>query len=606
MTADSRRLLILGGAGMVGLQVAREAARELPLSEIIVSSLTAAEVDGAIEVLSEESAAKGWNIRFVPAPGDIFLPASLQGRSRHELVRDRELFDDLFNDIFDPDPEAFHQSMLFRIIDEHKPDLIVDCINTATAISYQDVFTVSRRIKVFLDRIEDEQTVRPEDLPSLVHSIRALLAGQGVPQIVRHILLLHRALEETDVRVYVKVGTTGTGGMGINIPYTHSESRPSATLLSKSAIGFAHTGLLFLLARTPAAPAGHSDEKTTGDHGAIVKEVKPGAMIGFKRLGLTHVRVAGTSDRRQPGYLVQPRSENLGEMLNPREDPASYGRFDNRDVPLMMVGADTGENGFFSIGEFQAITYPRQMEYVTPEEVARIVVLEILGASTGRDVLSAIDGAITEPSYRAGVLRHHATEEMEKLESLLRAKDEDILPSVAVGHLGPPRLSKLLIESYLLREAAGTSSFEELLAIDAESMRLNVEEHLARNRSLGSLVATIGIPIVRQRGGAIELTRGPRLNTPQPSPDGSPIALTAANLEEFISSGWVDLRLANFEVWRDRIRSVAGSRPQLARQGSAAFGAGNYMAEAFIPGDVVGWLLTNEIDAMGMVGRRLF
>ena len=62
-------------------------------------------------------------------------------------------------------------------------------------------------------------------------------------------------------------------------------------------------------------------------------------------------------------------------------------------------------NGFFSIGEFQAITYPRQMEYVTPEEVARTVVLEIMGASTGRDVLAAIDGAITEPSYRAGVLR---------------------------------------------------------------------------------------------------------------------------------------------------------------------------------------------------------
>ena len=55
------------------------------------------------------------------------------------------------------------------------------------------------------------------------------------------------------MQIYVKVGTTGTGGMGINIPYTHSEDKPSLTLLAKSAIGFAHTGLLFLLARTPGS-----------------------------------------------------------------------------------------------------------------------------------------------------------------------------------------------------------------------------------------------------------------------------------------------------------------------------------------------------------------
>ena len=46
---------------------------------------------------------------------------------------------------------------------------------------------------------------------------------------------------------------------------------------------------------------------------------------------------------------------------------------------LWMVGADTGENGFFSIGEFQAITYPRQMEYVTPEECARLTIAAAAG-----------------------------------------------------------------------------------------------------------------------------------------------------------------------------------------------------------------------------------
>ena len=127
-------------------------------------------------------------------------------------------------------------------------------------------------------------------------------------------------------------------------------------------------------------------------------------------------------------------------------------------MPLEVIGADTGENGFFSIGEFQAITFPRQMEYVTPEEVARTVVLEILGASTGRDVLAAIDGAITEPSYRAGVLRDHAIRQMQTLEAQKRGE----VPSIAVGHLGPPRLSKLLAEGYLIRQAAGTAKIVEI------------------------------------------------------------------------------------------------------------------------------------------------
>src|SRR5436305_4076087 len=138
-------------------------------------------------------------------------------------------------------------------------------------------------------------------LQPLLDAVKELLVVQGVPQITRHILFLHRALEHTAVRVYVKVGTTGTGGMGINIPYTHSEDKPSTKLLSKSAVGFAHTGLLFLLARTPG-----------GSNESIVKEIKPGAMIGFKRLGTKHVTLRG---ERTPAFLVNAREEEIGPRL---------------------------------------------------------------------------------------------------------------------------------------------------------------------------------------------------------------------------------------------------------------------------------------------------
>jgi hypothetical protein len=595
----ARKILILGGAGMVGIQVAREAARELGPEQIIISSLTAPEVDETIELLRGEAREFGWKTEFTPAPGDIFIPESLQGKVRADLCKDRKLFDALFDDIFSPDREAYRGSALYALISKFRPDVIVDCINTATAISYQDAFTTSRKVKLYLDRLEEKGELEKPQLSQFVESVRELLIAQGVPQITRHILFLNQALKDSDVRVYIKVGTTGTGGMGINIPYTHSEDKPSATLLSKSAIGFAHTGLLFLLARTPGAVKG--DEAS---HGTMIKEVKPGAMIGFKRLGVTHVRLNGPSGRREPGYLWASREESLSDSVQPRQSFDEYGRYEGGDHAVKMIGADTGENGFFSIGEFEAITYPRQMEYVTPEEVARTVILEIVGSSTGRDVISAIDGAITEPSYRAGVLRDYALAEMDRLEKHLAGSDE-VVPSVAVGHLGPPRLSKLLIEAYLLRAALGTSVIDELAKISPEKMLEAVEAHLQKNPKTVSLITTIGIPLLREKGGKFSLTRGPRLNIPVPRPDGAALAIDRDGVEKYAQAGWVDLRVDNFREWQERIASIVKARPNIVEFGSAAFELSNYLPREFTPGDVVGWLFCNEVDDQGMVGHRI-
>lgn len=584
---------------MVGIEVAREVARKLFPQQIVISALSEREVNESLEILRADAEHEGWKTSISGVSGDIFIPQSLQGRERAEILRDSDLFDEMFEEIFSPEADAYKKSALYALINEHKPDVIIDCINTATAISYQDVFTTSRKVKLLIDRLEQNRSIDSDALPEFVESIRELLIAQGVPLITRHILFLHQALKNTNVHVYVKVGTTGTGGMGVNIPYTHSEDKPSATLLSKSAVGFAHTGLLFLLARTPG---GARDGEVS--RGTMIKEVKPGAMIGFKRLGLTHVRLNGPGGKRAPGYLLEWSDENLTTSLQPRSSYDAYPRFDGRDVPVRMIGADTGENGFFSIGEFEAITYPRQMEYVTPEEVARAVVLEILGSSTGRDVIAAIDGAITEPSYRAGVLRDYAIREMERLEALM-ASDEEISPSVAVGHLGPPRLSKLLIEAYLVRAAAGSASFSELVAIAPEDLKARVASYLAQNRRIVSLITTIGIPLLWDVEGKLKISRGPRLNIPVPRPDGEPIALTPDLIERYAHLGWVDLRLANFETWHERMQRIIAAKPDIVQFGSAAFDRQTYLPETFSPGDVVGWLLSNEVDEQGMVGHRI-
>ena len=586
MTRTADTVLILGGGGMVGVQVAREVARELSPKRIVIAAVSEAEVKSALAFLRDQL---GDGIDIVGEWGNIFVPEELKGLDRVSLVENREYYDKLFDSVFRREV-SYQTSALYKLVAKYKPEIVIDSINTATAISYQNEFELAIETKELIDGFRDRTGDIPRDeLEPLFATIRKLLIAQGIPQIARHILLLQETLKNTNVQTYVKVGTTGTGGMGLNIPYTHSEDKPSLTLLAKSAIGFAHTGLLFLMARTPGAS---EDEQS-----AIVKEVKPGAMIGFRRVEKRHIGVRG--ETTGAAYLLEPHEETLGAQLQLRDD-AQYERFEGRDVPLEVIGADTGENGFFSIGEFQAITFPRQMEYVTPEEVARTVVLEILGASTGRDVLAAIDGAITEPSYRAGVLRDHAIRQMQTLEAQKRGE----VPSIAVGHLGPPRLSKLLAEGYLIRQAAGTSKIIEIAAIDAVEMQRRVEDYLAENPAVTSTVVRVGTPILRERDGRLTITRGPRISIPAVVAGHSLVDLNDERIEQYAASGWVDLRLSNFERWQRRLTNAKPG--DIERYGSAAFDAKRYPGDTFEPGDFVGWLFVNEADEQKIYGRRLF
>src|SRR5205085_5353458 len=91
-----------------------------------------------------------------------------------------------------------------------------------------------------------------------------------IPQLTRHVQILMEGLRRAGTRAYVKIGTSGTGGMGLNIPYTHSEEKPSRTLLTKSAVAGSHTLLLYLMGRTPGAPA--------------TIEIKPTAAIGWREI----------------------------------------------------------------------------------------------------------------------------------------------------------------------------------------------------------------------------------------------------------------------------------------------------------------------------------
>jgi hypothetical protein len=587
--------LLLGGGGMVGRQVAYEIARELRPRRIIISALTQGEADEAVEYVSRDY--PDVNIRGVA--GNVFVRHEWSPSAGQEAVRPAQLTETaerrraLYEDTFGDAGAAYERSELVWLIKEFSPDVIIDSINTATAISYQDVYAASdlarRRLGDLGAALAGGGTADDALAESAMRSVEEVLVSQSVPQLVRHVLLINRAMREENTRLYLKIGTTGTGGMGLNVPYTHSEDKPSATLLEKTAIAFAHTGLMFLMARTLGGPA--------------VKEFKPAAMIGYSDLRYDSIRIKPKGRVGVPGERLKvyaSRTESLGESGSLRLRPADGAGGDGPEGyeslgELNMVLVNTGENGLFTMGEFQAITFMRQMEYITPEEIARQVVLEVMGSNTGYDVIAAVDGASMNPTYRAGYIRQYTIEQlllMEEEEERGRAgESRGYSPSVALGELGPPELGKLLWEAHLLR--AGYGTLKNVLAKTPEELASELTELVGREQWLRDTIVSVGLPILTPDG---QLIRGPYIRIPEVKNRDHVDIGGPEDVDAWAAKGWVDLRPRNMRRWRERFETMGHGAGRIRERGSAAFTRDAYLSDSIQIGAVVGWIFNNEED----------
>ena len=339
MEIRGRTVLLLGGSGLCGMAVARELAQHEP-KLVIVTGLTRAEAENAVaELAAENIFTKRTTLQ--AEWGDMFVPSSLKDLTRREILDQSaargSLIDDLFGELTD---DVVKRSTLGSLLLETRPDIVVDSVNTATAFAYQNIFDAATAIRA--------QAV---DGPVPGEDVERLLATLYLPQLIRHVQIALEAMRRAGTQIYLKIGTSGTGGMGLNIPFTHSEERPSRMLLAKSGVAGAHTLLLYLMARTPGAPS--------------VKEIKPTAAISWKRI------LHGTIHRRgKPIECVDCATPlSIEESFAPGAN-----NFRRTGEDLRGVFIDAGENGFFSIGEFETLTALGLMEYITPEEIADDVI----------------------------------------------------------------------------------------------------------------------------------------------------------------------------------------------------------------------------------------
>lgn len=534
MNIEGRKILVLGGYGLVGTAVCRELLARHP-REIQIHSLRAAEAaEARAELLPEAGGAE-----LTVSDGDLF-----------GLVHDADRRARIFSQIGPLADEDLPGHRLYRVITEAKPDIVVDCINTATGIAYRDIFGAAADVFGGLTggKLDDDK-------------IEHLLEALYMPRLIRHLQLLYRAMTDAATRVYIKVGTSGTGGMGLNIPYTHSEERPSRVLLAKSAMAGAQSMLLFLMARTPGAP--------------VTKEIKPSAAIAWKKIEHGPIRRKGKALK-----MVEARPQPLSERFSSLDPSAGTYRDDLFETAFI----DTGENGLFSLEEFITVSSEQQMELVTPEEIARYLVYEIEGGNTGHDIVAALDGAILGPTYRAGLLRQAAIDRMQALEK------QHGTHSVAFEMLGPARNSKLLFEAHLLRLAF--PSLEAVRRATPEAVRDALDRLVREQPEEANRVCAVGIPLLLDSG---EILRGPEVLVPS---DAAGVAVTPEALESWVRDGWVDLRLANCAKWVERCEKIHGELATIpAGDTSSRFVRNPAFWDAggpIQPGKIVGWILETE------------
>ncbi|MDQ3556492.1 MAG: short-chain dehydrogenase [Gemmatimonadota bacterium] len=542
MDIRGSRIVVLGGSGLVGMAIARELLAHGP-ELLVVSGLLRGETEAALGELRGSPGAEA--TRFAAEWGDIFMPHTLKDRRRAEILADPEARREVLDDLYGPgDADAVERSTLGRMLLEHRPGIVVDCINTATVFAYQNVYAGVNRL---LERTR-AGTADVDDL-------EAHLATLYLPQLIRHVQLMGEAMRRAGTASYLKIGTAGTGGMGLNIPFTHSEERPSRMLLAKSSLAGAHTLLLFLMARTPGGPA--------------VKEIKPTAAISWKRIAHGEVVRGGRPIRRcdAAGPLA------LAEMGDDRG-------WRETGEPLHGVYLDAGENGLFSADEFEALTALGLMEFITPEEIARDAVREITGRPTGRDVVGALDAACSGPTYRAGVLRQSALAHMEALETDAGVR------SVAYEMLGPPRLSKLLFEGAIL-DRLSDGDLARAASLEPEATARAATALVEDDADLRTRILSIGLPILLPDGERV--LRGAEVKV---RPDAGE-RWDAGRLAE---RGWVDLRPENWRRWRERLHAVLAERDGRAgAEGGSRWDAEPWERTGRIrPGALAAWIFRHE------------
>jgi hypothetical protein len=361
-------------------------------------------------------------------------------------------------------------------------------------------------------------------------SVNLLLSNPMAP-LIRFAQVLKKIMDDINLDSYIKVSTTGLGGMGINLSYTHgdlNEHGMSSGILGKvAASGIMHQ-LFWSLSHTPKCN---------------IKVIVPATLIGWQYVGYGDFRSYGAN-------LYKVSLPEKQKINKDNKIILEKTKFLNETIKIPYV--DSGENNAYSLHEMMAITALGQMEAVTREEVSEAVLQSIFG-STKYDILTALDHATLNPSYTAAIQRNHIFEKMKKLEK------NSTYPSIATNNLGPT-VSKHLFELFVLLKVSD-NSLSKLINFSAKELVVLIKEFFEKNNTIIQYALALRLPVLNDDNELLILDNAF-------VPENKQLLKNVSNeaLEKYIEDGWIDFREKTIEKWLRKLRKVVCEKNDISEK----------------------------------------
>lgn len=470
------------GTGQIGKAILNKIVEDNP-RKIIVHNLTKHESD----MVCEKYMSLCPKIEFISSYGNIFMPYELKDLNNKNLYEESEnIINYFYNEI---NQSILEHSTIVTLIKKYKPSLIIDAINTATVLG--NAYNPEYNLKCYKK--------------SPLDCAKKIMVDDYTTKLINFIYSLKYGIETYHVKKYVKVSTTGLGGMGINMPYTHGDNPKmnlSSALMGKiSASGVLHQ-LLWNLAHTM---------------GNNISLIIPGTFVGYDSVKSEPIET-------DKGLLYRrnlPKSYNLLE-----QDRIIYNETMTKDF-LEFPVVRAGENHVYSKLELNVLTAIGQMEGITKEEVANKVI-DCINGKSSHDILVALDNAMLNPTYFGREMIYDINHNFEKHKYQF---------GIATGNLGVT-LSKKLYELYLIKRAYST--IEELRKSKIDDIVMKVNQQL--DKSIIEEAITLGIPVLDYN---YNFYIGDYSLYPSANDENN---INESNIEKWSKIGWIDLRKKNIKL----------------------------------------------------------
>ena len=475
---ENKTILFIG-TGQIGKAILNKILDDNP-KKVIIHNLTKNESDFVCKKYQKRYP----KIKFISSYGNIFMPYNLKDLSNNNLYdKSEEIIEYFYQEI---NQSVLEKSTIVTLISKYKPNFIIDAINTATVLG--NAYNPEYNIQCYVNN--------PADCS------KKLMVDDYTTKLINFVYSLKYGMETYNVEKYVKVSTTGLGGMGINIPYTHGDNPKinlSSALMGKMAASGVLHQLLWNLEHTM---------------GVNVSLVIPGTFVGYDSV------------------MNEPIETDKG-LLFKRNYSKPYNIFDKKEIEynnkvsndyLEFPVVRAGENHVYSNMELNVLTAIGQMEGITKEEVAKAAIDCIYGKSNN-DIFAGMNGAMLKPTYLGREMIYDINNKFSKNEYNY---------GIATGNLGVT-LSKKLYELYIIKQAFPTIAMLKKATVDAAVEKINSK----LNKKIIEEIITLGIPVIDKDNNFYvgDYTLVPNVRETH--------VVNEKNVNSWAKIGWVDLRKSN-------------------------------------------------------------